>query len=98
MDLPTLTRQFSTKERCRELLRRMRWPDGVACPRCQHTTVSWLNTQEKFECGKCFYQFSVTTGTLFHDSHLPLETWFLVVHLMCESKKGMSACQIQRTL
>jgi transposase-like protein len=97
MDLRTLNREFSTKERCRELLRRLRWPNGACCPRCQHTITSWLKTQEKYECAQCCYQFSVTAGTIFHDSHLPLETWFLVVHLMCESKKGMNALQIQRT-
>lgn len=98
MDLRTLNRDFSTKARCRELLRRLRWPEGVSCPRCQNSTVSWLNTQEKYECAKCCYQFSVTANTIFHDSHLGLETWFLAVHLMCEAKKGMSAAQMQRTL
>jgi transposase-like protein len=40
----------------------------------------------------------VTVGTIFHDTHLPLEKWFLATFLLCESKKGMSACQIQRSL
>jgi transposase-like protein len=98
MNLRTLNQNYSTKEQCRELLRRIRWPEGVRCTRCQHTTVCWLKEQEKYECGKCRYQFSVTAGSIFHDSHLPLETWFLAVHLMVQSKKGMSACQMQRTL
>jgi transposase-like protein len=98
MDLRTLNRQYSTKERCRELLRRLRWPDGVVCPRCQASTVAWLTAQEKYQCSKCEYQFSITAGTIFHDSHLSLDTWFLAVHLMCEAKKGMSAAQMQRTL
>jgi transposase-like protein len=50
------------------------------------------------ECDKCRYQFSVTAGTLIHDSHLPLWKWFLAVYLMCESKKGISAKQLQRML
>jgi transposase-like protein len=98
MNLRTLNQNYSTKEKCRELLRRLRWPNGVDCIRCHHTTVSWLNTQEKFECGKCRYQFSVTANTIFHDTHLSLETWFLAVHLITQSKKGMSSCQAQRTL
>jgi DNA-directed RNA polymerase subunit RPC12/RpoP len=53
MNLGKLSRQYSTKERCRELLQKLRWPDGVRCPRCQHSTVSWLTTREKYECGKC---------------------------------------------
>jgi hypothetical protein len=46
----------------------------------------------------CAYQFSALTGTIFHDSHLPLPTWFLAVLLLCEAKKGMSALQLKRTL
>jgi transposase-like protein len=98
MDLLTITRQFATHERCRELLRRLRWPDGAICPRCAHTGTCWLTQQEKFECNKCAYQFSVTAGTIFHDSHLPLEKWFLAVHIMVESKKGISALQMKRML
>lgn len=98
MNLTTLNRNYSTKDQCRELLRRLRWPAGVKCIRCQHTTCHWLATQEKFECGKCRYQFSVTAGTIFHDTHLPLETWFLAVHVLTQAKKGISSCQMQRTL
>jgi hypothetical protein len=54
--------------------------------------------REVFECKFCFYQFTVTAGTIFHDSHLPLSKWFLAIALMCESKKGISANQIKRTL
>jgi transposase-like protein len=98
MNLSQIRRQFSTKERCRELLKRLRWPKGVRCPRCDSDAVCWLNTQEKFECSKCSYQFSVTAGTIFHDSHLPLETWFFATFLMCEAKKGISARQMHRML
>ncbi len=49
-------------------------------------------------CKECDYQFSVTAGTIFHDSHLPLTKWFMVTLLLCEAKKGMSANQIRRTI
>ena len=98
MNLRALNQNYSTKEKCRELIRRIRWPHGVKCIRCQHTTCCWLNAQEKYECGKCHYQFSVTTNTIFHDTHLPLETWFLAVHILTQAKKGISSCQMQRTL
>ena len=54
--------------------------------------------RKQFDCDSCRYQFSVTAGTIFHDSHLPLPKWFAAVYLMCESKKGMSALQLKRTL
>ncbi len=49
-------------------------------------------------CRSCDYQFSVTAGTIMHRSHLPLRKWFLAIYLMCESKKGMSAHQLKRSL
>lgn len=98
MNLVELNGQYGTEDKCRELLKRLRWPEGVICPRCKSKTISRLFTQSKFECSDCQYQFSVTVGTVFHDSHLPLTKWFLATLLLCEAKKGMSACQIQRTL
>ncbi|HJZ70622.1 MAG TPA: IS1595 family transposase [Vicinamibacterales bacterium] len=98
MTIIDLNRAFSTEEKCREYLCRSRWPHGVACPRCQAKTISRLKTQKKFECSKCFYQFSETANTIFHDSHLPLEKWFLATYIMCESRKGVSANQLKRVL
>lgn len=98
MTIIDLHRAFSTEEKCREYLCRLRWPTGVVCPRCEAKTISTLRTQGRFECSKCGYQFSVTAGTIFHDSHLPLEKWFLATYLMCESRKGISANQIKRVL
>jgi transposase-like protein len=98
MTLVELRIKYSDEAKCRELLARLRWPEGVICPRCKSKTISRLFTQTKYECADCRYQFSVTAGTVFNDSHLPLETWFMAVLLLCEAKKGMSACQVQRTL
>ncbi len=98
MALLDMLKTFSTDEKCREILTKLRWPEGVECPRCKERRASWLKARNQFECGPCGYQFSVTTGTVFNDTHLPLETWFAATYLLCEAKKGMSACQIQRTL
>jgi len=51
-----------------------------------------------YECKGCGYQFSATTGTVFHDSHLPLEKWFMAIALILEAKKGISALQVCRNL
>jgi transposase-like protein len=98
MNLVELNNRFSNDEQCRELLVRLRWPEGVTCPRCKSRTISRLLIQSKFECAGCRYQFSVTAGTIFNDSHLPLTTWFMATLLLCEAKKGMSALQLKRTL
>jgi len=98
MNLADLSTQFSTDERCRELLRRLRWPAGVECPRCKEAATELETEKELFYCKPCDYQFTVTAGTIFNDSHLPLTKWFMATLLLCEAKKGISACQIQRTI
>ena len=98
MTLPDVNELFGTDERCRQLLERLRWPEGVQCPRCKDTHISRLKDYARYECAACEYQFTVTSGTIFHDSHLPLTKWFLSVLLLVEAKKGMSASQLKRTL
>jgi transposase-like protein len=89
---------FGTEDKCRELLVRLRWPEGPRCLRCKAPVVKLETEKQLFYCKDCDYQFSVTSGTVFNDSHLPLTKWLLTAHLLCEAKKGMSACQIQRTV
>ena len=60
--------------------------------------ISQIVKRNQFDCDDCRYRFSVTAGTIFNDSHLPLWKWFLCVYLLCESRKGMSANQLKRTL
>jgi transposase-like protein len=98
MTLPDVNELYSTDERCRTLLERLRWPEGVMCPRCKDTRISRLKEYARYECSACEYQFTVTSGTIFHDSHLPLRYWFLAVLLLVEARKGMSANQLRRTL
>jgi transposase-like protein len=89
---------FDTDEKCREILVRLRWPNGVECLRCKMPVVELATAKQLFYCKACDYQFSVTVSTIFNDSHLPLQKWFLAVLLLCEARKGMSANQIKRTL
>ena len=98
MNLVELIDRFGNDDECRDYLESLRWPSGVACLRCRDTDVHELGKYNRWTCRGCRYQFSVTTGTIMHDSHLPLRKWFLAIYLMCESKKGMSANQLKRTL
>jgi transposase-like protein len=98
MDLMKLFAQFGSDEKCRMALEKLRWPEGVTCPRCESDKISRNYKRGTFECEPCGYHFSVTSGTIFHDTHLPLTKWFAAVYLICESKKGMSANQLKRTL
>jgi transposase-like protein len=98
MTIIELHEMFGTDERCREILERLRWPEGVICPRCQHKGHSWLEKYNRYECNVCQHQFTVISGTVFQDTHLELTKWFVATYLLCESRKGMSANQIKRII
>src|SRR5574340_62936 len=98
MNLPELIDKLGSDEACRAHLEGIRWPRGVACPDCGSKSISRVAKRKVFDCNKCRRQFSVTSGTIFHDSHLPLRTWFLAIHRIGESKKGVSANQLKREL
>lgn len=98
MTLLDVHKIFDTDDRCREVLTRLRWPSGVECPRCHSKSISWIKANKQFDCAECEYHFSVTAGTIFNDSHLPLTTWFTAVVLLVEARKGFSANQMKRTL
>src|SRR6266850_5109934 len=98
MDLVQLFEKFGNDEKCRIYLERLRWPNGVRCVRCDSEKISRIYKRNQFHCDSCKYQFSATAGTIFHDSHLSLMKWFAAIYLLSESKKGMSALQLKRTL
>jgi transposase-like protein len=97
-NLVELMEKFNSEDRCREYIEALRWPSGVCCTRCGSLSVSRIIKRHQYDCNDCRYQFSPMAGTVFHDTHLPLTKWFLATYLMCESKKGMSANQLKRTL
>ncbi|MGR3293769.1 MAG: IS1595 family transposase [Candidatus Scalindua sp.] len=98
INLVELIDQYHSEDECRTLLEELRWPDGVVCPRCSSKSISKIQDRYQYDCNSCRYQFSVKAGTIFHDSHLPLWKWFLTIYMMVESKKGISANQIKRTI
>jgi transposase-like protein len=98
MTIIELHEMFGTDDRCREILERLRWPEGAMCPRCGHKGHSWLEAYDRYECNACEHQFTVISGTVFQDTHLALTKWFVATYLICESRKGMSANQIKRII
>ena len=98
LNLVSLIDRFSDDKKCRDELVHIRWPEGIACIRCGVLGPAELPGGGKWQCASCGYQFTVTAGTIMHDSHLPLRKWFIAIYLMCESKKGMSARQLGRTI
>ena len=98
INLVNLIEKYHNEDKCRAYLEELRWPNGIACPRCGSASISMLLERDQYDCNSCRYQFSVTSGTIFHDSHLPLWKWFLATYMMLEGKKGVSANQISRTI
>jgi transposase-like protein len=95
--------RFASETAARKHLERVRWPDGPICPHCGSVdNASRIKGKSArpglWFCGDCRKQFTVTVGTLFERSKVPLHKWLLAVHLLASSKKGVSAHQIHRTL
>jgi hypothetical protein len=110
MNLIDVNEKFKTEEACWDYLEEMRWPNGIRCVTCGNDKISTIArkvtkaTENKrgklYQClePSCQQQFSATSGTIFHDSHLPLTKWFLAVALIADAKKGVSANQLKRHL
>jgi len=105
--LADVDRMFPTEADAKAYLAGRRWPNGAVCPRCGNTKVyalkarpfNWLCKSEKcLKASKTGYRFSLYVGTIFENTNYALKTWFKVLYLMLQSKKGMSALQIQRML
>jgi transposase-like protein len=92
-----LERRFSTEEACVEYLAALRWPDGWVCPRCAMADA-WSIRRTRWLCEHCRYELSVTAGTIFQDSHLPLTIWFRAMWQITSQKNGISALGLQRVL
>ena len=97
-------RTFPNETACRQYLVDRRWPKGVACPRCGNDKVYGSKARPfTWQCMKCGagprkpYRFSVLVATVFENTNVPLLTWFRVLYMMLQSKKGVSALQIRRT-
>lgn len=97
---------FHDKNKAREYLEKVRWPNGPICPHCGcDGRIYPIKAREErkiraglYKCNDCDGQFTVTVGTVFEKSKVPLNKWVIASHLMCASKKGISAMQLHRML
>lgn len=107
IDLTEIMGRFGNEEAARDLIEKLRWPNGPACPHCGSREIYRLTANANsdkhgrkglLKCAACRKQFTVTVGTIFEDSHIPLHKWLMAIYLICSSKKGMSANQLHRML
>jgi len=90
---------FSDEKKCIDHFRAVRWPDGVACPHCGSVKVYNLSNGTH-KCGEkeCALKFSVRYDTIFEDSKISLQKWFMAIYLVTSHKKGISSCQLARDI
>src|SRR5258706_4778472 len=108
MHLIDVTKELGTEAQCLAYIEKMRWPNGVRCATCGAKEVSVITRQSAgknkratlYQCLEptCKQQFTATSGTIFHDTHLSLTKWFMAIALIVDAKKGISAKQLERTL
>jgi transposase-like protein len=112
MNLLDIYKELNTEAKCLDFLEHMRWPGGVKCLACDSDRITPITAKGRknrktgergpdrklYQCNECRFQFTATTGTVYHDTHLPLSKWFLAIALITESKKGISANQLSRAL
>jgi transposase-like protein len=98
MSLPEFLQSFGTEAACCEAVLRARWPEGFACPRCAGSAHCILFSLGRplFQCHACRRQTSLTAGTLFGSTKLPLTTWFLAIYFISQAKTGLSALELKR--
>src|SRR3954467_11656833 len=102
LSLGILDKRFTDPLAAAEYLEGLRWPSGPVCPHCgedeRRPYPLKSKTRKLYKCAVCRKQYTVTVGTIFESSHIPLNKWLLAFFLLCSSKKGMSAHQLHRML
>jgi transposase-like protein len=98
LSLPDFARRFSSEEACLNAIFNARWPNGFICPKCGHNDGYRLNRRRIVQCTSCRRQSSITAGTLFHRTKIPLTCWFWIIFLVTQDKGSASCARIASLL
>lgn len=93
-----LTKTFHDENTCLEFLKQSRWANGAYCPHCGHTKLYAFKDGKNYKCAECRKRFSVKVGTIFEDTKIPLQKWFMAIYLLTAHKKGISSLQLGRDI
>ena len=97
MSIATLTKRFNNEQKCKKYLAEQRWHGEPVCPYCGGRTV-YERKDGRYSCKACKKSFSVLVGTVFQNTKLKLIKWFIAIHMVCNSKQGISSCQLAREI
>lgn len=98
MNIVAIYRRFPKHEDCVAHLEVVRWKGRAQCPYCFSRKITPVPKERRHHCNTCNISFSVTVGTIFHNTKLDLQKWFLAIALILNAKKGLSARQLARDL
>ncbi len=98
LSLSEFITHYGTEEKCCEALAKWRWSDSFECTQCGHDQHCQLTSRQLRQCNRCRHQTSLTAGTIFEATKLPLATWFQGIYLITQDKKGISAMELHRHL
>ncbi|MFC1877100.1 IS1595 family transposase [Thermodesulfobacteriota bacterium] len=98
MNIISIFKTFPTDSHCIAHIEKVRWGDTPLCPYCKSPNQTPMPNEKRYHCNNCNTSFSVTVGTIFHHTHLPLQKWFLAISIIINAKKGLSARQLGRDL
>ena len=98
LSLVDFNKHYGTEAQCAQALFQARWPSGFQCPACGGSRYSVVKTRNLYQCSRCHHQTSLTSGTLFEQTKLPLTLWFLAIYLVTQAKTGLSALALKRQI
>lgn len=98
LSLPEFLKNYGTEQQCCDALFKWRWPAGFTCPVCGHPGYCVIARGNLYQCHRCHHQTSLTSGTIFEYTKLPLTTWFLGMYVLTQPKNGISALELKRQL
>ena len=101
MSLNQFLDQYGSQEQCESALEASRWPDGFICPKCNSSHHSCYRRGRRvkvFQCSDCRTQTTLTEGTIFHSSKLPLTSWFQAMFFLTQNKNNIAILELRRLI
>ncbi|RKE95559.1 transposase [Sulfitobacter guttiformis] len=95
--LPSIAvdKHFHTEGKCIRRLKSVRWPKGLTCSACGSSNIGKIKTRKPYQCRECRHQFSVTSGTICHRSHLDLQQWFIAAEMIISANVSSRRIELQ---
>ncbi|BAZ07519.1 transposase [Calothrix sp. NIES-3974] len=89
---------FKTHEECLVYLEKIRWNGTPICPYCGSDKATMYKNEHRYRCNSCFTSYSVTVGTIFHQTHVDLRKWFQAILLLCKLNRDISVRKLAQEI